>query len=1016
MSEGPQDTGKAPSAAGVALDATAAGADQAALARTEATPGPAALARTEAAPGLARQAALDETVAVGAPGRGLTAEDTITAPMSRPRAGVDPDAGAVAFDRGDIIGRYVVLTRLGAGAMGVVFAAYDPELDRKVAIKLLKPHGPDLLDGSAGMHRLLREAQALARLNHTNVVGVHDVGVHLGQVFVAMEFVEGMTLSAWLAAQRRSWREVVRVFTAAGRGLEAAHAAGIVHRDFKPDNVMVGDDGRVRVMDFGLARAEAEAAEARRSHDAAAKPGDLARSRALAAELTQAGALMGTPLYMSPEQFHGEPATPLCDQFAFCVALYEALYGQQPFAGETVPELTLAVTSGALRPAPRGARAPSWLHKAIVRGLSTRPSARHPGMTALLRELETGDARRRRMWFGLGVAALVGVAAGGIGHQRIDHARRVEACELAGQVLAAEWDESARTRVSDGLLESGTSFAADTAERVLPWLERYVREWSEHRTAACTRRTVDGTWDDATFDKSLWCLEERRLAFLSLIEELGRADAIMAEKAVRAATELGSSASCVDPVVLAGRPTPPEPALRPQAAEVLAALAQADALGSAGKFADGLAIAGQARERAQALDWAPLVAAARFSEAQLANWLGDYAAAEAAAIDVFTSAGRARDWNVAASAAQLLITNVGSYQARPREGGVWAALTELAIHHAGDPLQIREAVRLNALGIVADEAGDHAAACRLYEQALAIFERAHGPESLLVARVVNNLGIAHKLMGDVAAARAMYGRALAIRERVLGPDHPEVASVLNNLGNLLDLIGDAEAARTAYERALMIRLRALGPEHPQVASLRVNLGTLHAARGELPEAEFLCADARASLERTLGPEHPDVAQALDCLGDVRLALADPATARDLHARALTLREAAFGAEHFDNVESLRGLGRASAALGEPAAALSAFERAVALMAGDSDRATSAAATLELARALWDAPASAGGDRGRARALVEQARAGLPPREELRATAARLDAWLGEHPREQVPGPASERRSGTLRPR
>src|SRR5690349_17448959 len=194
---------------------------------------------------------------------------------------------------GDTVGRFVVLQRLGEGGMGVVYTAYDPELDRKVAIKLLK-------SAEEGHARLLREAQAMARLQHPNVIAVHDVGTLPGnRVFVAMELVAGATLRGWLKAAPRAWREVIAIMRQAGVGLAAAHDAGLVHRDFKPDNVLVGDDGRVRVMDFGLARLGAADPElSSGSHD----------TGPLSTPLTMAGTVVGTPAYMAPELFKGTSA------------------------------------------------------------------------------------------------------------------------------------------------------------------------------------------------------------------------------------------------------------------------------------------------------------------------------------------------------------------------------------------------------------------------------------------------------------------------------------------------------------------------------------------------------------------------------------------------------------------------------------------------------------------------------------------------------------------------------------
>ena len=300
------------------------------------------------------------------------------------------------------IGRFAVLRRLGAGGMGVVYAGYDEELDRRVAIKVVRE---DTV-GTHGRARMLREAQAMAKLSHPNVVQVYEVGELDDQVFVAMEFIRGKTLTDWLSAEERTWEEILEVFLQAGRGLAAAHRQGLVHRDFKPDNVLVDNDGRARVLDFGLARAE----NGRRDveDDSALIRLGATNHSELRRDLTMVGTILGTPAFMSPEQHLGRPADARSDQFSFCVALYIALYEQAPFAGETLGELMETVTSGALRKPPATTRVPPSVFQALATGMATETAERFPSMDTLLGALspETPDGRRRWLW----PAALVGVS------------------------------------------------------------------------------------------------------------------------------------------------------------------------------------------------------------------------------------------------------------------------------------------------------------------------------------------------------------------------------------------------------------------------------------------------------------------------------------------------------------------------------------------------------------------------------------------------------------------------------
>ncbi|MCA9709545.1 MAG: serine/threonine protein kinase, partial [Myxococcales bacterium] len=250
--------------------------------------------------------------------------------------------------RGAQVGRYLVIDPLGAGGMGEVFSAYDPQLDRRIALKLVRPSSRE--DARHTRERLLREAQALAKLSHPNVVAVYDAGTHGSRVFIAMEYVEGRTMRDWIAQTAKElepgqrWREALALMVQAGRGLAAAHAQGLVHRDFKPANVMVSDDGRVRVLDFGLARRFGELSldesgpidlEPRRE----SLDGTSGSRSSLSLQLTQTGMVMGTPSYMAPEQFYGGSIDERTDQFSFCVVLYRALFGERPFAGKTFEEL-----------------------------------------------------------------------------------------------------------------------------------------------------------------------------------------------------------------------------------------------------------------------------------------------------------------------------------------------------------------------------------------------------------------------------------------------------------------------------------------------------------------------------------------------------------------------------------------------------------------------------------------------------------------------------------------------------
>ncbi len=350
-------------------------------------------------------------VAALAPAADGSDSDVVTAPRGIHGAGTDPTARALGggngdpsggFAVGDRIGRYLVLGRLGAGGMGVVLSAYDPQLDRKVALKLVRTGSA--LGADEARARMIREAKAIAQLSHPHVVAVYDVGTaHRGDVYIAMEFVEGDTLTHWLRSFHRPWREVLDVLLQAGRGLAAAHAAGLLHRDFKPDNVLVGADGRVRVGDFGLARSLAG------PDDGGVMPPTIA---ALHATLTATGAVLGTPRYMAPETLRGHVIDARSDQYGFCLTLYEALYGRHPIPGGSA--IAVVEQGETPQPPPGDTLVPASIGRAIMRGLDDQPGKRHPSLQALLAELTpppVGRSRRPLMVAGVAALAVGGAAA-----------------------------------------------------------------------------------------------------------------------------------------------------------------------------------------------------------------------------------------------------------------------------------------------------------------------------------------------------------------------------------------------------------------------------------------------------------------------------------------------------------------------------------------------------------------------------------------------------------------------------
>ncbi|HVH97505.1 MAG TPA: serine/threonine-protein kinase, partial [Enhygromyxa sp.] len=376
----------------------------------------------------------------------------------------------------EAIDRFEVLRVIARGGMGELYLGWDDRLDRKVAIKLVQAQRHSEL----AEQRLLREAKVLGQLSHPNVVSVFEVGHFEGRVFVAMEFVEGVTLRRWLRQLEPSGaartQAILACFAAAGRGLAAVHAAGLAHRDFKPDNVLVGADKRVRIVDFGLARSLHETCEEaelglalvarERESESTAREADLLETPTL----TEDGALLGTPRYIAPEQWLGRRGDALSDQFSFCVALYEALFEVQPFQASTLEELSAAVQSGKLRPMPRRAEVAPHVREALLRGLSGKPSDRFPSMDALLEALLPTPTRRSPRLPGvlaLGLLAIVLAGAALIwsrGHGSAPSIDGSTFARLQRELVAAEHLARAEAQI-EALSEAGSFALADVVFR-----------------------------------------------------------------------------------------------------------------------------------------------------------------------------------------------------------------------------------------------------------------------------------------------------------------------------------------------------------------------------------------------------------------------------------------------------------------------------------------------------------------------------------------------------------------------
>jgi tetratricopeptide (TPR) repeat protein len=931
----------------------------------------------------------------------------------------DPDE-AIVLQRGESIGRYVVLELLGMGGMGVVYAAWDPELDRKVALKLLRRDGQALVSLEAA-ERLLREARAIARLSHPNVVAIHDVGTWEGTVFLAMEFVDGGTLGEWLEERPRSVAETLEIFAAAGRGLSAAHEAGLIHRDIKPDNVMIDRAGRVRVMDFSVA----------------ATPGVASRPSGLEAApvdaLTRTGTILGTPVYMSPEQLTGRPTDARSDQFSYCVTLYEALFGARPFRADDFGELCQAVTRGLAGPLPKRRGLGPRVKRAIARGLAVDPARRYASMKELVGEL-TGQRQKRGWAWAARLALACLTLAGVLGVWEL-HQSRALLCSGGKAKMARIWDSALKEKMHAAFSATGLTFADLAWRRTEQSTDRYARAWEDMYKEACEATRVRGEQSDLVLSLRMQCLDQRIDELAATTELFTHADAEIVERAATLTDTLGAIDRCKDPQDLNGVARPPDdPGLRASVGTLRAQLAKAQVLLEAGKYAAGRTLATGLAKQALALPYRPVQAEALYLRGALEARSGDEHAAEDTLYAAMSAAEAARHDQLAA---QIWVTLFGVesslHDADARHG---EALALAAIDRLGERGLLR-AELLGKLGVLRQDQGQIAEAVAKHDEAIAILERLPGdqrramaealcnrasarvranrvdeglddyrrclelrertldPDHPLIAAVIDAIAIVRADLGQHEQARKMYLRALAIQERGLGPEHPDVAETLSNLTLTLIDEGKAKEALQLQQRALQINLKAYGHDHPYVAFAYNNLGLVWRALGDNTRRRESYAEALAIREKVYGPDHISVANALRNVAAAALDQDKPAEALVLYQRALHIDEKVLGPDHPDLSLILIGIGTAYRDLHDYAAALPSLERALKLrettkLAPDY----LALARFKLAQTLWDL----GRDRDKARTLATEARDGYVAlgMSSHAVDVANVQAWLRDH--------------------
>ncbi|MHB8874913.1 MAG: tetratricopeptide repeat protein [Myxococcaceae bacterium] len=909
-------------------------------------------------------------------------------PISKSRLAVRREDGLL---QGDQVGRYVILERIAAGGMGEVYAAYDPQLDRRVALKLLRPDVVKGIGAKEGRNRLLREAQAMARLSHPNVVTVHDVGTTQDQqVFVAMEFVDGQTLRDLLRSRPTPWREVVELFVKAGRGVAAAHAAGLVHRDFKPHNVLVGKDGRVCVLDFGLARPAVLANGDSSPSLERDLPEEVTNSgpRVLEANLTQTGSVMGTPGYMSPEQLRSTPTDARTDQFSFCVALYEALYGERPFKATNLRDLEHEVFSGVFPDPPSESSVPQWLYELVKTGMAVKPADRFASMNALLTALSAnrGVSRRRKLLLAAAAGGLALVVAGGALVQQ----RARPGCDGGEAKLKGVWDGPRRELVQKAFTGTGKAYAEDAFRGVDEAMGRWTRSWSSMRLEACEATRVRGEQSEELLYLRMVCLERKLAQARALSQLLTQAGPEVVENAVKAANALDSVAACAAGEGLSSAQQPPaNPATAAKVEVLRERLAEVKALYDAGQYARGIALCLPLAVEARGTGYRPIEAEAFLLLARLQERSAEYKAAEQSA-HAAAWAAEATGWTEEVADAWILLVQILARDSRFAEADRWVGYAQAAVGSLpSSPL--REGDLEQTLAYLGDQEGRYAEAVGHGRRALVLVEGALGPDHQRVAEVADQLAMSISWLGFQEEALAFDSRALGILEKLLGKEHPEVARVLTNVASVEEELGRFEDARVHHERALVIVEKAFGPTASQVARSLNNLGLAYDRLGRFEDADRVIERALAIVKEREGEGHPRNAHVLHSLADSKRGQGKAAEALVLYKKALEIYEAGVGKDHPALAYYLTGIGECLTDLGQAKEALAPLERALQLRLKDTLLPIELGRTrAALARALW----AARGDRARANELAESARSNFKAAgAKAGRESKRLEEWL-----------------------
>lgn len=899
--------------------------------------------------------------------------------MSLERHGNGADESVLLL-RGESIGRYLVLGVVGQGNVGVVYSAYDPKLDRKIALKLLKRNSKA---SKVSEERLVREAKAMARLNHPNVVRVHDLGHFDGRIFVAMEYVAGLTLRAWLHSEQRSWQEIVVKFGALANGLAAAHASGIVHRDIKTDNVFVGEDNTVRVGDFGVVRLHDDLAEASSK--------DLSDSTSLA-PLTQAGSALGTILYLAPECLQGKTADALSDQYSFSISLYEALYDQYPFRVSSFPEFKEDVLAGNILASSSNSRIPAKLRTALLRGMSVDRDKRFASMEVLWQHLDEASRQHRykRRWLvASAIVLLSAIIFYGLFHRDEEPSLL---CQAADAELVGVWDPDVEARVKAAFDRSGSDSAQRTFEAVKERFDNHAKSWKAMHVETCKATHVEGSQSSELLDLRMQCLRRRAWEFRAQTELFANRghEPDIVEAAVASVTKLSPLDECADVSTLQTvLSLPSDPELRSRIEAIQVRLSEAEALSRTGKVAEARSLSLELVKDAQELDFVLVHARALYQLAMAELDSGEYPVAEKTLEQALSSASEARDDHLIAEVWLGLIQSV-RMQERYEDALSMRVWAEIAIARAGNDAHQRKRF-VTGISALAIRTGDNQLAATLLEESLADTEAIGGPDHVNIAFIGGNLASAYLEMGQYARALELLERSLPILEREK-PGHPSIAMTHGNLASVYMEQGEYEQAERHQEKALVLFRESLGDEHPYVADTLLSYGLLFSEQKQHDKARDYYFQALALQTKLTGESSVGVGRILLNIANAANDEGNYKEAKVHFRNALSIFREELGSEDPLVGSTLRGLAYAHLEAKEDRQAIPLFEEALKIR-GKEDTTPRRIADVKmgLAQALW----KTNEDRPRALLLAVEARDALLQSEVSEENLEFIVEWLKE---------------------